>query len=108
MTGIPRIYMDAGKNYGARGFDLYLRIALPGALPSIPSGLRVALGVALIVIVSVEFVGASSGVGYLIWNSWQLFDVNRMFVGLMTAALLGYLAALILDELEKRLVPWRL
>jgi len=108
VTGIPRIYLDAGKNFGARGLDLYLRIALPGALPSILSGCRVALGVALIVIVSVEFVGSNSGVGYLIWNSWQLFNVNRMFVGLMTAAVLGYLAALLLDSLEKRLVPWRL
>jgi NitT/TauT family transport system permease protein len=108
VTSIPRIYLDVGKNFGARGLDVYLKIALPGALPSILSGFRVALGVALIVIVSVEFVGADAGVGYLIWNSWQLFDVNRMFVGLMTAALLGYLATVILDELEKRLVPWRL
>lgn len=108
VTGIPRIYLDAGKNFGARGMDLYLKIALPGALPAILSGCRVALGVALIVIVSVEFIGSSTGVGYLIWNSWQLFNVNRMFVGLMTAALLGYLAALLLDKLEKRLVPWRL
>src|SRR2546425_9043265 len=108
VTGIPRIYLDAGRNFGARGLDLYLRIALPGALPAILSGCRVALGVALIVIVSVEFVGSNSGVGYLIWNSWQLFNVNRMFVGLMTAAVLGYLAALLIDSLEKRLVPWRL
>jgi NitT/TauT family transport system permease protein len=108
VTGIPRIYLDAGRNFGARGLDLYLKVALPGALPAILSGCRVALGVALIVIVSVEFVGSNSGVGYLIWNSWQLFNVNRMFVGLMTAAVLGYLAALLLDSLEKRLVPWRL
>jgi NitT/TauT family transport system permease protein len=108
VQGIPRIYLDAGRNFGARGLDLYLKIALPGALPSILSGCRVSLGVALIVIVSVEFVGSNTGVGYLIWNSWQLFNVNRMFVGLMTAALLGYFAALLLDKLEKRLVPWRL
>jgi NitT/TauT family transport system permease protein len=108
VSSIPRIYLDVGKNFGARGLDVYLKIALPGALPSILSGFRVALGVALIVIVSVEFVGADSGIGYLIWNSWQLFDVNRMFVGLMTAALLGYFASVILEELERRLVPWRL
>lgn len=108
VSSIPRIYLDVGKNFGARGLDVYFKIALPGALPSIISGFRVALGVALIVIVSVEFVGADSGVGYLIWNSWQLFDVDRMFVGLMTAALLGYLASVILEAIERRLVPWRL
>lgn len=108
VTNIPRIYLDVGKNFGARGLDVYLKIAFAGALPTILSGFRVALGVALIVVVSVEFVSSDSGVGYLIWNSWQLFDVNRMFVGLMTAALLGYLATVFINELERRLVPWRL
>jgi len=108
VMGIPRIYIDAGQNLGARGLAFYRRIALPGALPSIFTGFRVGLGVALIIIVGVEFVGATSGIGYLIWNSWQLFNINRMFAGLLVLAALGHLSSLALDELQKRLVPWRL
>ena len=108
VMGIPRIYVDAAENLGARGLRFYRRIALPGALPSIFTGLRVGLGVALIIIVGVEFVGATSGIGYLIWNSWQLFNINRMFAGLLVLAALGHLSSLLLDELQKRLVPWRL
>ena len=108
VLGIPRIYIDAGENLGARGLDFYRRIALPGALPSIFTGFRVGLGVALIIIVGVEFVGATSGIGYLIWNSWQLFNINRMFSGLLVLAALGHVSSLLLDELQKRLVPWRL
>lgn len=108
VMGIPRIYIDAGQNLGARGVAFYRRIALPGALPSIFTGFRVGLGVALIIIVGVEFVGATSGIGYLIWNSWQLFNINRMFAGLLVLAALGHLSSLALDELQKRLVPWRL
>jgi NitT/TauT family transport system permease protein len=108
VVGIPRIYIDAGENLGARGLEFYRRIALPGALPSIFTGFRVGLGVALIIIVGVEFVGASSGIGYLVWNSWQLFNINRMFAGLLVLAVLGHLSSLALDELQKRLVPWRL
>jgi len=108
VMGIPRIYIDAGQNLGARGPDFYRRIALPGAMPSIFTGFRVGLGVALIIIVGVEFVGATSGIGYLIWNSWQLFNINRMFAGLLVLAALGHLSSLALDELQKRLVPWRL
>lgn len=108
VMGIPRIYVDAARNFGARGLDFYLRVALPGALPAIFTSIRLAMGVALIVIVSVEFVGADAGIGYLIWNSWQLFNVNRMFVGLMVAAAVGYLSTLALEELQKRFVPWRL
>lgn len=108
VLGIPRIYIDAGQNLGARGFDFYRRIALPGALPSIFTGFRVGLGVALIIIVGVEFVGATTGIGYLIWNSWQLFNINRMFAGLLVLAALGHLSSLGLEELQRRLVPWRL
>lgn len=107
VLGIPRIYLQAGKNYGARGLDFYRTIAFPGALPSIFVGLRIALGVGLLVTVAVEFVGADTGIGYLIWNSWQIFNVNRMFVGLLSAAVLGYISSVVLDELQKRLVPWR-
>lgn len=108
VMGIPRIYIDAGANLGARGPAFYRRIALPGAMPSIFTGFRVGLGVALIIIVGVEFVGATSGIGYLIWNSWQLFNINRMFAGLLVLAALGHLSSLALDEMQKRLVPWRL
>lgn len=108
VMGIPRIYIDAGENLGARGLAFYRRIALPGAMPSIFTGFRVGLGVALIIIVGVEFVGATSGIGYLIWNSWQLFNINRMFAGLLMLAALGHLSSLALDETQKRLVPWRL
>ncbi|HEY7624213.1 MAG TPA: ABC transporter permease [Candidatus Limnocylindria bacterium] len=108
VMGIPRIYIDAAENLGARGFQFYRRIALPGALPSIFTGLRVGLGVALIIIVGVEFVGATSGIGYLIWNSWQLFNINRMFAGLLVLAALGHLSSLFLEEVQKRMVPWRL
>ena len=52
--------------------------------------MRLAMGVALLVIVSAEFVGARSGVGYLIWTSWQVFQVEKMYVGLLVTALLGF------------------
>jgi NitT/TauT family transport system permease protein len=108
VMGIPRIYIDAGHNLGARGLAFYTRIAFPGALPLIFTGLRVGLGVALIVIVGVEFVGASSGIGYLVWNSWQLFNINQMFAGLLILSALGHFSSVALDALQQRLVPWRL
>lgn len=108
VLGIPHIYIDAGHNLGARGLKFYWRIALPGALPSIFTGFRVGLGVALIIIVGVEFVGADTGIGYLVWNSWQLFNINRMFAGLLVLAALGHVSSLALDEIQRRVVPWQL
>ena len=60
-----------------------------GALPMIFAGLRIALAVSFIVLVAAEFVATKAGIGYLIWNSWELLQVDVMFVGIVTVGLLG-------------------
>jgi NitT/TauT family transport system permease protein len=107
VRNIDRIYLDVGKNYQASRWMMFRDVALPGALPMILAGLKVGMGVALLVIVAAEFVGAKSGVGYLIWTSWQVFQVEKMYVGLMVTAILGFAAALLLNWLEGTLIPWR-
>jgi ABC-type nitrate/sulfonate/bicarbonate transport system permease component len=65
------------------------------------------MGVALIVIVSAEFVNAKSGIGYFIWNSWSIFQVEWMYAGLTVTAILGFASAVLLGALERALVPWK-
>jgi NitT/TauT family transport system permease protein len=108
VMNIPHIYLDVGKNFGASRLQFYWTIAIPGALPLIFTGLKLAAGVALLIIVAAEFVGAKTGIGYLIWQSWQTFSVETMYVGLVVIAILGYLVSLLMDELEHFLIPWRL
>ena len=107
VRNIERVYLDVGSNYGASRLMMFTDIALPGALPLILGGLKLGMGVALLVIVSAEFVGAKSGIGYLIWSSWQVFQVEKMYVGLMASALFGFGSALVLGYLERKLVPWK-
>ena len=107
VRNIDRIYLDVCKNYRASKLMMFTDVALPGALPMIVAGLKLGMGIALLVIVSAEFVGAKSGIGYLIWNSWQTFQVDKMYVGLLTSALLGFVAAILLNLLERYLIPWK-
>ena len=107
VRNIDPIYLDVGRNYGATRLMFFTDIALPGALPMIMAGLKLGMGVALIVIVSAEFVGARNGIGYLIWNSWSTFQVDRMYAGLMVTAILGFASAAGLAALERALVPWK-
>lgn len=107
VMNIPNIYLDVGKNFGANKLQFYWTVALPGALPLIFTGIKLAAGVALLVIVAAEFVGAKTGIGYLIWQSWQTFSVETMYVGLVVISILGFLVSLGLDELEHVLIPWR-
>jgi ABC-type nitrate/sulfonate/bicarbonate transport system permease component len=107
VRNIEKVYLDVGKNYHAGRLMMFTDIALPGALPMILTGLKLGMGVALLVIVSAEFVGAKSGIGYLIWTSWQVFQVEKMYVGLLVSAVIGFVSAILLNGLEGLLVPWK-
>ena len=107
VRNIDKIYLDVCKNYQASKLMMFTDVALPGALPMIVAGLKLGMGIALLVIVSAEFVGAKSGIGYLIWNSWQTFQVEKMYVGLLVSAILGFIAAILLNVLERALIPWK-
>ncbi len=76
-------------------------------MPLILTGLRLGVGVALPVIVAAEFVGARSGIGYLGWNSRQIFAVERMYVGLLTTAVIGFGTAALPNLVERALIPWK-
>ena len=108
VMNIPNIYLDVGRNFGASRLQFYLTVALPGAMPLIFTGVKLAAGVALLIIVAAEFVGAKTGIGYMIWQSWQTFSVETMYVGLVVISMLGFVVSLALDELEHVLIPWRL
>ena len=70
-------------------------------------GLRIALAVSFIVLVAAEFVATKSGIGYLIWNSWELLQVDIMFVGIVTVGILGLIATVCLQEIERKVIPWK-
>jgi 1,4-dihydroxy-2-naphthoate octaprenyltransferase len=100
-------YFDVARNAGASTWQQLRTVALPGALPGIFSGLRIAFGFSLLVIVGTEFLAAKNGIGYLIWNSYQTFAIEKMYVGLIVTGLLGWLLNLIMDEIERVVIPWK-
>jgi NitT/TauT family transport system permease protein len=104
---INKIYLDVGKNFQASRWQMFRTIALPGALPFIMSGIKLGVGMGLILIAIAEMIGAKSGLGYLIWNAWEILSVETMYVGLLMIAMLGFLFSLILDELERWIIPWK-
>jgi len=104
---INKVYLDVGQNFGAGRWQVFRTIALPGALPLIMSGVKLGVGIGLVLIAIAEMIGAKSGLGYMIWNAWELMTVDTMFVGLIVIALLGFAFTWALDELERWLVPWK-
>ncbi|MGO1481848.1 MAG: ABC transporter permease [Brachybacterium sp.] len=108
VWAIDRKLLEAGAAYGAKGFDRFRFVVLPGAMPFVFSGLKTATGTAVVVVTAVEFTGATTtGLGYLIWNSWQLFIPEKLYVGLVVIGVIGATVTTVLGRSEKLLLPWR-
>jgi len=107
VIGLDRVYFNIARAYGAGPRGIFTTVAWPGALPAIFTGLKLGMGFALIVIVGAELLGSDAGIGFLIWQSYQIFAIERMFAGLLVTALLGWLATIALDWLERWALPWR-
>lgn len=107
VMSIPTIFFEVADNFGATGYRFYRSIVAPGALPAIFGGLKLGAGMSLLVIVAAEFVGSADGLGAMIWSTWQTYQIDRMYVGLVTISLLGYVILTALDEIERIVIPWR-
>ncbi|MEU3274865.1 ABC transporter permease [Saccharomonospora sp. NPDC006951] len=103
---IQPIYYDVARNFGASRWRVFRTVALPGALPSIMTGVELGAGLGLILIALAEMVGAESGLGFMIWNAWELFQVEQMYVGIMVIAVIGFAVALLVKEIARLLMPW--
>jgi sulfonate transport system permease protein len=101
----PRL-LEAGRAYGATGWRRLVHVLLPGCLPSVFTGLRVAIALALVAITATEMVASNDGLGYLVWNSWQLFQPPNMYVGLVAIALLGAVSTGVVLLAERVALPW--
>ena len=106
-ANIEKIYWDVARNYGASQTVLFTRVVFFGALPMIFAGLRIALAVSFIVLIAAEFVASKNGIGYLIWNSWELLQVDIMFVGIVTIGILGLITSALFQEIERKVIPWK-
>jgi ABC-type nitrate/sulfonate/bicarbonate transport system permease component len=104
---IEPIYLDVARAFKIRPLSLYLRVVLPGAMPNIFTGLKLSIGVAVVLAVAAEFTAAKSGLGYTIWSGWQTLQVEKMYVALVLVSLLGFLLTLLLDFCERFAIPWR-
>ena len=104
---IEPIYLDVARSFEIRRRSFYANVLLPGALTNIFAGIKLSIGIAIVLAVAAEFTAARSGLGFQIWNAWQTLQVDRMYVALVMVSLLGYVLTLIGNALENVFVPWR-
>lgn len=110
VDGIRQIedkYIEVARIYKLPWHRLVLQVIIPGALPSIMTGLRVGLGVAWVCVVAAELIAAESGVGYMIMDARNLAQTDTMIVGMLTIGIIGKLMDSILKKVESLFAGWR-
>jgi NitT/TauT family transport system permease protein len=98
--------LEVGRAFRCSERQLWTNIVLPGALPFIVTGIRLAVGRGMIGMVLADLYTAISGIGYLIVRAASTFQVDKMFVPIVTLGLLGVTLTALLRVAEKRVAPW--
>lgn len=108
VSSVPMIFRRAGRNFGLTNFELLRKIVFPAALPQILVGLRIALGVAWLVVVAGEMIAVDSGLGYLVIdsrNSGKRYDL--VVAAMLMIGVIGLILDLAFRRLEKlKSVRW--
>lgn len=107
VDNVDRTLIRMGQSFGLSWWSIVRKIVLPGAMPGILSGLRISLAIAIILLVAAEMLGAEYGIGAYILEAGSLYDLERLFAGVVILSLLGVLVSAVIGLLEKRLLSWR-
>jgi len=89
VQGIENQYVRMAKIAGANRFQLLKEIIIPATLPNIITGMRLAMGSALLVIVAAEMIGSNNGIGFFILNASYTFQIADIYSGIVIIAVIG-------------------
>jgi len=108
VDNVDRTLIRMGQSFGLGWWSIVRKIVLPGALPGILSGLRIGLSIGIILLVAAEMLGARHGIGAYILEAGSLYDLERLFAGVVILSALGVLTSGVIGWAERRLLSWRI
>lgn len=106
VEGVDKILRDGALTMGARPGQIVTTVLLPGAIPHIAAGVRLAFGLGWSVVVTSELLAVRNGLGFYVWNARLLFSMDQVFVGILIIGLIGVLLDRGLQRAQTRLFPW--
>jgi NitT/TauT family transport system permease protein len=98
--------LQLGRSMGGGTLRVFLKLRLPNALPNIFAGLKVAIALAVVGAITGEFVGSQSGLGYLLTSASGQMDTALVFAVLVTISVIAMLLFMIIEAVEKLVIPW--
>ncbi|MDD5188609.1 MAG: ABC transporter permease [Methanoregula sp.] len=108
VRGVKKTWIEVGTTLGASEWQVLVKTVVPGAAPTVWTGLRVGFGIAWMCVVAAEILpGPTSGLGYLIMYAYNLGQMNVIIAGMITIGLIGLAIDLLFRLVEDRFFRWR-
>jgi ABC-type nitrate/sulfonate/bicarbonate transport system permease component len=107
MRTIDENLLKCARSFLASDRQIFVTLALPNTLPFLMSGLRLAVGRALLGVVVGEMVASTAGVGHMMYIAGATFQTDKVFVGIALMAGTGYVLTEVIKKVERRLEAWR-
>ena len=106
VRGMNPVHLELARNYGADRRQMFLHVLLPGSMPLMLTGLRLSTNVAFHSTIGVEMVGSRTGIGAMLWLSWQTFRIDHLYAILVVIAAIGIGLASLIRWITQRSAPW--
>ncbi|MDP4145091.1 MAG: ABC transporter permease [Bacillota bacterium] len=107
VKNVDPLLIKAARSMGAKPFTLFRKVILPGAFPSIFTGMRLSATSSILILIAAEMIGASSGLGFLIYWSESSFEIPTMYAAIITIAFLGLVINYALIGFGKYVMRWQ-
>jgi ABC-type nitrate/sulfonate/bicarbonate transport system permease component len=107
VRAVPEMLIRAGQSMGLSRQQLFFKVIVPAAMPSIMTAVRAASSISWTLVVASELLGAQAGLGFIILDSAQYFNIPATFIGIILIGLIGLMWELALSSLQRHLLHWQ-
>ncbi len=107
VKNIDPLMIKAARSMGASQLTIFVKVVIPAAFPQILTGIRLSATASILVLVAAEMMGATRGLGFLLYDSQVKYKIPEMYVAILTMSLLGLIINYLLVMMEKKLTHWK-
>ena len=106
VKAVPKDFVNAARAFGATRTQVLTRVLLPASVPSMLTGIRIALGTGWSTLVAAELVAATRGLGFMIQSAAQFLVTDIVIAGIVVIAIIAFALEWLARLIERRFVPW--
>jgi sulfonate transport system permease protein len=106
FSNVPQLYIDNARTLGASSFQIYNSVVLPAIFPELRSAILLSIGLSWTLVVASEFLGAQSGLGFIISSAYSFALLDRMFVVSLLLLIYAGISFAAFAIISKQFVKW--